>query len=1328
MTRNLVNSKRRKLSWRISFVYTIPLVVATVMLVFAFIFYLENTLISTAYSSSEIMLRKTVESCEGILNKHQTEFSKFLSNVGTITKQNAKSVLTKRVLKNDEMVDMFFGSSDGEYISARGYALDKGVSEYRTKDWYLEASRNKGIAITGPTIRKSQNKEVLTISQAVRDKNNNVKGVVAEDIDILLIEKTLSDGVDKTEGGIIMVLDNSNNFLAHYPEQSNLGKIDLDSIRTLLDMVSGEFDVDSLLMYGNGNVLHFEKTNNHRQSFVFMVSAMKKNPYYVVRILHQNTVVAKFSERFKGIKLALIIAVIVLMSLAGLLARILFKRFIEKDLKDSVSSSSLFDTLLSSPNMTLILTNETFDILQASSNVVEFFTGGGEDIKGDVLWKYIPSDQFKKFAHHVALGGELHPSERRTLVKVKNSKGEEYWWNIFFQFLSEDDGSIRYLFMIDDATSGIQKDTILDTIMLSADRSFLMIFDKSQHIKYMSKQLGEIFQKEWRSLIGSSLADLQACGIPDNVMESLAKAFSEGETWKDSFMMPSNEGHGEIWFRGEAVTLKVDQSVVGYMFSMTDISEIIAAREIAEQATQAKSEFLANMSHEIRTPMNAIIGMAHLISETDLNERQRGFVDRISHAAKSLLGIINNILDFSKIEAKKQELEVTQFVLQDVISEVASLAEVRIAGRPIELIVDVDPDIPEMLMGDPLRLSQIFTNLVNNATKFTEKGDITLKVELENITEKNVRLAFSVKDTGIGMTPEQLGRLFNAFTQADGSTTRKYGGTGLGLVISKSLVELMGGKMQVESTSGVGSRFFFSISLPIAPQAGEPKWKSVNTFAGKNILLVDDCANMRAVLRHMLTKLHVVVEEACSAAEAFDLIQAHEEAGEAPYDLFLVDYKMGLETGFDFAKGIPESMRSIPKVLMHPLHFEESEQETASELGFNSCTAKPPQISSILSALQEAMGLRLTYQKATKKENRKIYFKPAKILLVEDNLMNQELATSLLNTVGLTTMIANNGKEALDILKPGSFDLVLMDLQMPIMDGLTATKEIRDREDRYFKEVPILAMSARAFQKDKEECFEAGMNSYIVKPIDPSLLYEDLAKYLPIASENAIPQNRTLVSAGNAQLADDDSNFLAHFSKVRDFDASVGLYHANNNKTIYVRILHGFVRDYSGNNFELRKLIETSKFEEATRITHTIKGLCGTIGSSHVQSLGAVVESTLSQKMQNFEEYNKFEDALHKLIEDLSVVLNDIDTDQPASATKHEDPQAKEKLKNSIGDLRNALDSCSSTQCKRILDMLEGIAFDSEIEGLLQKIVNQVDDYEFSEATETLAELEKKVG
>jgi signal transduction histidine kinase len=370
-------------------------------------------------------------------------------------------------------------------------------------------------------------------------------------------------------------------------------------------------------------------------------------------------------------------------------------------------------------------------------------------------------------------------------------------------------------------------------------------------------------------------------------------------------MLQTLNTHTDTWFRGEACTLKVQESVVGYMLSMIDISEVVAAREIAEHATQAKSEFLANMSHEIRTPMNAIIGMAHLLQETQLDERQQGFIERISHAATSLLGIINNILDFSKIEANKQDLEITQLVLQDIIGEVAALAEVRIAGRPIELIVDVDPEIPEVLMGDPLRLSQIFTNLINNATKFTESGSITLQIKQEQVIGNNVKLSFSVIDTGIGMTGEQLQHLFNAFTQADGSITRKYGGTGLGLVISKSLVELMGGELQVESEYGKGSRFFFTITLAMAPQTTVPKWKSVSTFRNKNVLLLDDCEKLRDVLRHYLTKLRCVVEEAASVDEALDLIQAHEEAGETPYDLFIVDYQMPLMTGFDFVQGLP---------------------------------------------------------------------------------------------------------------------------------------------------------------------------------------------------------------------------------------------------------------------------------------------------------------------------------------------------------------------------------------------------------------------------------------
>jgi CheY-like chemotaxis protein len=562
--------------------------------------------------------------------------------------------------------------------------------------------------------------------------------------------------------------------------------------------------------------------------------------------------------------------------------------------------------------------------------------------------------------------------------------------------------------------------------------------------------------------------------------------------------------------------------------------------------------------------------------------------------------------------------------------------------------------------------------------------------------------------------------LFNAFTQADGSTTRKYGGTGLGLVISKSLVELMGGQLQVTSESGVGSQFFFTISLPVAAQVGEPKWKNEDRFTNKNVLLVDDCANLRTILRHYLNKLRCVVEEASSVDEALDLIQAHEEAGEAPYDLFLVDYSMPILNGFDFVHGLTENMKSIPKVLMHPIHFDENELNAAKTLGFNSFVSKPLQISSLLSALQEAFGYPLTYKKVEKKEKGKIYFKEAKILLVEDNQMNQELAVSLLNSVGLTAMIANNGKEALDMLKKDAFDLVLMDIQMPIMDGLTATREIRAREDEYFKKVPILAMSARAFQKDTEECLEAGMNAHIVKPIDPTVLYEEMAKFLPVAAETP--------NVGNSDAPDltqDDKEFLAYFQKVKDFDAESGLYHVNNNRNMFLKILQGFVRDYGGNSFNLRALIEQFHYEEATRIVHTIKGLCGTIGSNNVQKLAADLEAELEQKQCDFSVYNKFEERLRALIGDLQIVLSDIVSEQNAPVQKTQDPEANKKLTEAVKALKDAVDTCSSTQCKRILDGIENIAFEPNQEVLLHKLKELLDDYDFSEASEILETLEK---
>ena len=1300
-------------------VYVLPTFLAAVALVFIFSSAVRSMLVESAVTNTETALRERVQTeIEAFLKVREESFLGVAKRVQQVSKDNAiRPLLYKQTQTADGIVDVYFGTTEGDYISGRGLKLESGKTEFRTTGWYLEASRKRGLAYTGPTIRKSINRQVFSLSYPIWDKNHKFRGALGEDINLHKVRLTMG-ALAKEEGGITMlVASETDNLLTYFPYETNRGKVLQDSVENLLLLISDKFSSDTLM---DGRILRFEKTNEHHQQLIFMVTPLKQLPFYIVHVSQHNKIAASIDNHTNTMLGVVAFFVFMLMGLAALASHILFRRYVQRDLNDSVNSSTLFDTLLwKGDNLTIILTNENFDILHASAYVVDFLNNG-EEMRDESLFKFFPSDAFKKFAHRVAMGGQMLASERKTIVRVQNADGEVEWWGMSFQALVEDNGATRFLIMINDETSGIQKDTILDTIMLSGDHSILIIFDKNLHIKYMSRQFAEFLGKEWRSFVGLSINELTDMGIPESMIKAIVDSYKKDEVWKDSLMLKPENGGVETWFRAEGCTLKVQETVVGYMLSMIDISEVVTAREIAEQATQAKSEFLANMSHEIRTPMNAIIGMAHLIAETNLDNHQRGFVDRISHAAKSLLGIINNILDFSKIEAKKQDLEITQLVLHDVIGEVAALAEVRIAGRPIELIVDVDPEIPEILMGDPLRLSQIFTNLINNATKFTEKGDITLSVKLLQQANNMVKLNICVKDTGIGMTQEQVSRLFNAFTQADGSTTRKYGGTGLGLVISKSLVELMGGQLQVTSESGVGSQFFFTITLPVAAQAGEPKWKTEDRFTNKNVLLVDDCANLRTILRHYLNKLHCVVEEASSVDEALDLIQAHEEAGEDPYDLFLVDYGMPILNGFDFVHGLNENMRAIPKVLMHPIHFDEKELNMMKTLGFNSNVSKPLQISSLLSALQEAFGYPLTYKKVEKKEKGKIYFKEAKILLVEDNQMNQELAVSLLNSVGLTAMIATNGKEALDMLKKDAFDLVLMDIQMPIMDGLTATREIRAREDEYFKKVPILAMSARAFQKDTEECLEAGMNAHIVKPIDPTILYEEMAKFLPVAAETP-----NVGKSEVSELSQDDKEFLAYFQKVKDFDAESGLYHVNNDRNMFLKILQGFVRDYGGNTLNLRALIEQFHYEDATRIVHTIKGLCGTIGANNVQNLAGSLESELAQKQCNFSIYNSFEESLRALIEDLQIVLSDIVSEQNTPVQKTHDPEANKKLAEAIKELKEAVDTCSSTQCKRILDGVENIAFEPNQEVLLHKLKELLDDYDFSEASEILDSLEK---
>ena len=723
------------------------MLVFTIVLVIVFSNYLKSTLISSSYSSSESKFQdKTVQDMELFFSKFEKQFKPLPQLLQHTKETEIKKILKKHQQSSSFIVDAYYGNKNGKYISARDFKLDEGKKEFRVKPWYLEASRHKGLAITGPEINEMAKKRVLTYSYPLWENNRKFMGAVAVDVDLQKVRQLMGEYA-RIDGGITMLVSTENDSLfTYFPYETSLHNIVADTVVGLLHLVQEDIVFDSLDHEG---VTRFEKTDVQNRKLIFMVVPLKNAPFYVIHAVQKNKVVAKVQENLNAIIVVVAFVVLALIFLTWLIVRFLFKLFIQKDLNESVSSSTMFETLLGSDNFRLVLTNDTFDILHASAYIAEFFNNGN-DIRGQILWKYFRSEQFKKFVYKVSKGGEMHASERQIIIPVRSCTGEDAWWKVIFQFLVEDDGSIRYLFLISDETSGIQKDTILDTIMLSAGNSILVIFDKNRKVMYMSRQLAGYLVTDWKEVIGQPLDNLPKCGMPEDVVEALKKTFDNQGVWKDTFMLQTLNTHTDTWFRGEACTLKVQDSIVGYMLSMIDISEVVAAREIAEHATQAKSEFLANMSHEIRTPMNAIIGMAHLIQETKLDERQLGFIERISHAATSLLGIINNILDFSKIEANKQDLEITQLVLQDIIGEVAALAEVRIAGRPIELIIDIDPEIPEILMGDPLRLSQIFTNLINNATKFTESGSITLQIKQEQVVGNNVKLSFSVIDTGIG--------------------------------------------------------------------------------------------------------------------------------------------------------------------------------------------------------------------------------------------------------------------------------------------------------------------------------------------------------------------------------------------------------------------------------------------------------------------------------------------------------------------------------------------------------------------------------------------------